>query len=78
MNVKEQVLQILQEINPTIADDMDIDLLKEGFIGSFEIVNLVMELEDVFRVEINPEDIIPENFRTIKCIVEMMERLCSN
>ena len=33
-----------------------------------------MELEDAFQIEIDPEDVIPENFRTLKDIVNLIEK----
>lgn len=75
MDTKEKVLAILCEANPKISDHVDADLLKEGYIDSFEIVNIVMTLEDTFNIEIDPELIIPENFQTLNCIVQLIEKI---
>lgn len=75
MDTKEKVLAILCEANPKISDHIDADLLKEGYIDSFEIVNIVMTLEDTFNIEIDPELIIPENFQTLNCIVQLIEKI---
>ncbi len=68
------VLDILRSFNDEIPDDMNVNLLADGFIDSFDIVNLVAALEERFNVEMEPEDIIPENFETISRMVEMMTR----
>lgn len=75
MEIKETVLEILREINPGISDDIEADLLKNGAIDSYEIVNVVMELEDAFGIEIDPELIIPSNFQTIASIIKLIEGL---
>lgn len=75
MEIKETVLELLRGINPGISDDMEADLLKSGAIDSYEIVNVVMELEDAFGIEIDPEQIIPSNFQTIANIIKLIEEL---
>ena len=47
------------------------DFFEEGLIDSFEIMNIIMELEQEFAVEIYPELILPENF----CSLEAMDTL---
>lgn len=74
MDIREKVTEILCGVNPKIGEDVDADLLKSGFIDSFEIVNVVMELEDAFGIEIDPESIIPANFQTIADIVKLIEQ----
>ena len=71
--IKEKVLEILQEINEEITEG--VDLIEEGLMNSFVIVDVVMELEDAFGIEIDPEEIIADNFQTVDAIVDMMERL---
>lgn len=74
MEIKEKVISILTEINPRISTAVDADLLEAGYIDSFEIVNIVMELEDCFEIDIEPEEILPENFKTIDSIVKLIKK----
>ncbi len=71
--MKEKVLKILKEVNPNIADG--IDLIATGVIDSFEVVNIVMELEEAFEIEIDAELVIAENFQTVDKIVALLEKL---
>lgn len=71
--MRERVLKVLCETNPEIGKNQDKDLLASGIIDSFEIVNLVVELEESFDVEIDPELVVPENFQTVDAIVALME-----
>ncbi|MCH5270296.1 MAG: acyl carrier protein [Lachnospiraceae bacterium] len=73
--MKEKVLEILCQVNPKVADNVDADLLETGIIDSFEIVNIVMELEEAFNIEIDPELITSINFQTVNAIVDMIESL---
>lgn len=72
MDTKEKVVAVLQKINSDIKND-DTDLLAAGLLDSFDIVNLVSRLEETFGVEIDPTDIVPENFRTVSAIAVLME-----
>lgn len=71
--MREQILEILSEVDERI--EAGIDLIEEGIIDSFAIVNIVMELEDAFEIEIDADEITAENFQTVENIVEMMERI---
>lgn len=76
MDTKEKVTAVLQKINSDIKND-DTDLLAAGLLDSFDIVNLVSQLEDTFGIEIDPRYIVPENFRTISAIAVLMEHSAS-
>lgn len=70
--MEEKVLKLLKEINEDITDDIDKDILADGIIDSFDIANIVAELEEEFAIEIDAEDIIPENFSTVRAMVELV------
>ena len=73
--MRKKVMEALYRINPKITEHTDEDLIEAGFIDSFEIVNLVVELEDIFCMDIDPEEILPDNFQTVNAIINLMERL---
>lgn len=73
--MREKVLEALRRINVKILEHMEEDLIETGLIDSFEIINLVVELEDIFNMEIDPEEIAPDNFQTVDAIVNLVERL---
>ena len=71
--MKEKVLSIIQGVNPKIKDG--VNLITEGLIDSFEVVNIVMELEEEFNVEIDAEEVVAENFETVDAIIALLERV---
>lgn len=73
MQCGKEVLEILQEINENITDDVQIDLLSNGVIDSFDIVNIVAALEVHFKIEFEAEDIVPENFGSVESIVRLVD-----
>ncbi len=49
------------------------DFIEDGLLDSFEIVNLVSELEDIFSLEIRGADILPENFINLEAITRLLQ-----
>lgn len=70
--MKEKVLKILQDVNESIVDGAN--LIDEGIVDSFEVVNIVAELEEAFDIEIDAEDVVAENFETVDSITAMVEK----
>lgn len=74
--MEEKIWQLLREINEDIPQNYEIGLIEEGYIDSFAIVNLVASLEEEFNIELEAEDITPENFYSIQSIVVMVKDKC--
>lgn len=70
----QKILEMLREYNEAIPADREVDLLQGGYIDSFDIVNIVADLEEKFYIEIDPEDIVPENFMNMTCIEALIEK----
>lgn len=73
--MKEKVLEALSQVIDDIESHQDEDLLAKGIIDSFDIVNIVVELEDAFGIEIDAEYVIPENFKSVDAITELVENI---
>jgi acyl carrier protein len=56
----------------------DEDLLGSGIIDSMAVMKLVLLLEETFGIEVEDEDIIPENFETLNSLVEYVEQKMGN
>ena len=56
----------------------DEDLLGSGIIDSMAVMKLVMFLEETFGIEVEDEDIVPENFQNLNSIVEYVEQKMGN
>lgn len=50
----------------------DLSLIESGIIDSLGIFTLISHLEDAFGVQIQPEDVVIENFETIDSIKKMI------
>jgi len=71
----EQIIDILNDINPDIDYENETSLIDDGLLDSFDIVSLVGELNDTFDITITVVDLIPENFNSAAAIAALVERL---
>lgn len=71
----EELIKILEEIKAGVDWKKETDLIGSHILDSLKIVQLVGELNDEFDIEITPIDIVPENFKTVNAIYEMVKRL---
>lgn len=71
----EELIGILEEIKSGVDWENETDLIGNHILDSLKIVQLVGALNDEFDIEITPIDIVPENFKTVNAIYEMIKRL---
>ncbi len=74
--MKNQVLEVLKRVNESIVDG--VNLIEENIIDSFEVVNIVMELEEEFGIEIDAEEVVSENFETVDAITALVTKCQCN
>jgi len=75
MSVKEQVIAILKEIKPTKDMESLTDIIEGGYLDSFELMSLIAQLNETFDIEVDVDEIVPENFNSVDAITAMVERL---
>jgi len=71
----EDLINILVELKPGVDFEEEENLIEDGILDSFDIVNLVAKIGEEFEVEITPADLIPENFSSAETIYELIQRL---
>ena len=75
METREQVLAILKEVKPTKNLESVTDIIEGGYIDSFELMSLVVRLNETFGIEVSINELIPENFNSVDAIEMMVNRL---
>ncbi len=75
METREQIIEILNEIDDSIDYENEDRLVDDHLLDSFGIISLVAELEDNFDIQIGAEEMIPENFNSVEALAAMVERL---
>lgn len=71
----EELLEILEDIQPDADYDTCTTLIDDGILDSFAILSIVGELEDAFDIKITPAEIIPENFNSAQALWAMVQKL---
>lgn len=66
-------MKILTETCPGIDFEHETALIDDGILESLDIVTIVSEIMDVFGVELNVDDLLPENFNSVQAIWELIE-----
>ena len=72
--MREKILEILTELCPGVDFEHETALIDDGLVDSLDIVSIVTELMDAFDVEINVDDLQPENFNSVDAMVDLIER----
>lgn len=71
----EKLLNILKGLKPGVDFEKEQKLIDDGILDSFDLVALVGEINEEFEVEVEFEDMEPENFNSVAKMYEMIERL---
>lgn len=73
--MRDEILEILCDINEDIANYEGENLLQDGLIDSLSVIDLVSELCDRFDINISAKYIVEDNFKSIESIVRLVESL---
>jgi acyl carrier protein len=65
---------IREEITFGEPVEADTDLLLTGLVDSIGVVRIVTWIEDQLEIEIDPVDIVLENFQTVSLMVDFTRR----
>lgn len=72
----EALMNILMEIDESIDWKKENSLIDDRLLDSFGVISLISEL--VFAIEIEAEEIVPENLNSADAIWKMVQRLKGN
>lgn len=73
--MKEQIIKILTELRPEFDFTQEgVNFIEEGMLDSFDMVNLVNDLDSTFGISIDGVDILPENFATVEAIEQLLKK----
>lgn len=73
--IRETIVEILNDIDDEIVEYDGSNMLDDGIIDSFTIMEIVAEIGERLKITINPDDITEAHFKTIDAMVEFLESL---
>ncbi|MCR5251243.1 MAG: acyl carrier protein [Lachnospiraceae bacterium] len=68
----DELMEILRDLKPETDIRPDTALVDDGILDSLDIIELVDRIAVVFQVEIDPDEIDPDNFATAEKICELI------
>ena len=72
--MKEKIIDILTEIRPEFEFNESIaNFMEAGYLDSFDIISIVVDLETAFDVKISGAFIVPENFKSVDAIANLIQ-----
>lgn len=71
---KDKLMRILIDINPDIDYEKETALVDDGLFDSLEVMSIVTEIDNHFHVDIDPDDVIAENFNSLEMILKLIEK----
>ena len=73
--MREQLLALLDEIRPDVEFEKETKLIDDGILDSFDIISIVNELNEHYDIEIDVDDLEPENFNSVEAMLELIHTL---
>ncbi len=71
----EELLKIMSEIRPDVDFTAATKLIDDDILDSFDIISMVSEINDAFGIEINVNDLLPENFNSAEALYTLIQKL---
>ncbi|MBD5542613.1 MAG: acyl carrier protein [Lachnospiraceae bacterium] len=71
--MEEKIIEILTEIDKDIETYEGDNLFDAGLLDSFQVIELVSELEDAFDIEIDAKYVVEENFLSKDAIFALVK-----
>ena len=71
----DELMEILEEIDPDIDYETETNLNDGKVLDSFSIVSLVAQIAETFDIEISPKYLVPENFNSAQAMWKMIQTI---
>ena len=71
----DKILEILKGIRPDVDFVNEKKLIDGNVLDSIDIISIVGEFNEAFDIEIDVEDLEPDNFNTIEAMQELITKL---
>jgi D-alanine--poly(phosphoribitol) ligase subunit 2 len=71
----EELIRIMSEIRPDLDFTVENKLIDDDVLDSFDIIAIVSEVNDFFDIELNVNDLLPENFNSAAALYELITKV---
>ena len=70
----EDLIRIMSEIRPDLDFTKEERLIDDDVLDSFDIISIVSEVNDFFNIELNVNDLLPENFNSAAALYDLIQK----
>lgn len=71
--MREHILEVLTSVRPDVDFTRETGLIDDNILESFDVIQIVTSLMDEFDVDIDADDIEPENLNDLDAICALVE-----
>ena len=68
----KKVVELLEELHPNFDFVHSGDFFADGYLDSFDLTRLIVQVEETYGIEIDGRDIRPESFQNLAAIQSML------
>lgn len=69
----DELLNILRELHDDVDYMNETKLIDDGILDSFDIIQLIGNINDTFDINLDVDDLVPDNFNTVKAMWELIQ-----
>ena len=75
--MEQRIIEIIETLteDDELKQNKEIDLLENDILDSLSFIQLIEILQDEFNIEIQPTQVPPDSWRTVKSIAELVKKL---
>lgn len=73
--MKEKIFEIIRGINEDVLSYTGTRMLEEGIIDSFELIDIISEIENALNIEVDARYVTSENLPNAEGIVALVKRI---
>ncbi len=73
--MRERILEILTETRSDVDFENETLLIDDGILDSFDIIQIVSDLNEEFDIDITADELEPENFNSLDAIIALVQSM---
>lgn len=74
MNIEEKVIEIFEELSGLDDIDLNDNIQKDINLDSLELVTMILQVEDVFEIQLDESDMNPFDLTTVGDVVNLVKK----
>lgn len=72
--MKENIIRVLGGLSENFKGYAGTDMMEDEILDSFAIMELIAQMEEIYQIEIDADDIVSENFKTVDSVLALVEK----